>query len=231
MKRKITDCFKIHFAFERRSFDYLNIRVFTNQKMSFFQSSTDFKNQNKISLPFITRSVALNTVTRNPNWNIFELDKGPKCRMCIVCPWDTFILDYMEFSPSERFWNEMIFPEKPCKLFMDCERYNVQVTTEEFIKEFVDGIEDVIKIHIPNLPPPLVLNASRVGKFSIHIIWDVWFQSTLQCASFIKSRFEGNKDVDIGVYPKSDKPKTLRMPFNMKRDVNTAVLLPLGLFI
>jgi hypothetical protein len=128
-------------------------------------------------------------------------------------------------------YHEMIPPDEPCRLYLDCEP--VEVDTEEAKQVFIDSLKKDIYARLRDLtgdptaedPPCLILDASRLPlKCSFHMIFPtVWFQ----CPRHIKSFLEGNPNVDLNVYW-LNAARPFRLPYNWKIHSPSRKLIPVG---
>jgi len=131
------------------------------------------------------------------------------------------------------YWNEVIFFAEPCKLYMDCE---LECESPPDREEYVIQIHQAVcrTVNKPDLAPPLVLDGSRPGKFSLHLVWPgLWCKSpdpAARIANAVQRERIMGVSVDMMVYPKDNKtPKTLRMPYCGKlRDPGAGIMLPVA---
>lgn len=116
--------------------------------------------------------------------------------------------------------HETILPGKECRLFLDWEAY-IDLSPDGLV-ECADEIcrhvaEAYSRHHFTDLPKPVRFTASRPGKASLHIVYDVCFKNAYQVLCLIKDipPIQGAK-IDEGLYSKTGAPKSLRMPFQYK---------------
>lgn len=154
---------------------------------------------------------------------IFEKEIGLHgAHLCEIMTFDAFLKLMTNSRPIQRTWHELIWPMHPCKLFMDCENDWDGLPSDESIFDFVNAIHGLVqtKLGIPTLELPIILTCCRDKRFSLHLIWNRWFPTAIQCGNFVKLNFtdqiHGVK-IDLAVYPDTQESfHTLRMPFNCK---------------
>ena len=159
---------------------------------------------------------------------LFEYEVGyKKGRKCVVEAFHLFLLR-IETEPGERFFAEAIFGDRPCKLYMDCEAEcpKGQKPTPEMILKYIQLVNNTVQIALKpygvegNITH-LDFSASRSGKFSLHILWNVRFPLARMVRLFVEpiSKLDlMGITIDMNPYPISDVPHFLRMPFNFKHD-------------
>ncbi len=160
--------------------------------------------------------------------HIFEYDQKDY-KLSLFCTFDEF----MEGAQRNMYWNEVIFFAEPCKLYMDCE---LECESPPDREEYVTQIHQAVcrTVNKPDLAPPLVLDGSRPGKFSLHLVWPgLWCKSpdpAARIANAVQRERIMGVSVDMMVYPKDNKtPKTLRMPYCGKlRDPGAGIMLPVA---
>lgn len=138
-------------------------------------------------------------------------------------------------------YHEMIPPDEPCRLYLDCEPEGVE--TEEAKREFVDTLKEHIYARWRQLmgggneedeggwdggdgdPPCLMLDASRLPqKCSFHLVFPtVWFERPIHIKYFL----EGIPKVDLNVYW-ANAPRPFRLPYNWKIHSPSRKLIPVG---
>lgn len=181
-----------------------------------------------------TQALAVYAANAAPNTFVFEYDSGPCAKECIIATFEEFMAR-VTAQTTPRAWHEHIRRNKPCKLFLDCENKEADVMPD--LDTYVSLIHaEVVKcLNItPAPPPPLVIQGSRAGVFSVHLIWDtVWCETTdpaLAIAEHLNALNIMGIDVDKGVYPTKDSvPRTLRMPYCTKlSDLSAGYTIPVG---
>ncbi len=135
-------------------------------------------------------------------------------------------------ADGKRRVHETIHPDRPCRMFMDLEcalETGEVVDKEAIVRVVCDALEEYA------LPEPLVLDGTREGKFSLHLVWDAWFANPMQCRVLAASVHEhvrlGNRPlIDMGVYKSG--LGCLRMAYSSKLDSTSGKLVgklvPLG---
>lgn len=158
--------------------------------------------------------------------HIFEYDQK-KYKLSTLRTFDEF----MEGVHKNMYWNEVIFYSEPCKLYMDCElECEIQPNRDEYVTLVHQAV--CRASNKPDLQPPLVIDGSRTGKFSLHLIWSsLWCKSpdpVARIASAVKKEMIMGVSVDMMVYPSDNKsPKTLRMPYCGKLvEPEAGIMLP-----
>lgn len=145
------------------------------------------------------------------------------------CVYDYKIITLEQFlkdlssSTTYNCYHEIIFGNKPCRLFIDLDAKPLDIKQEE---EIINQIKTIMAIkffesyNIP-LPDPIILSSSRQDKTSLHMIWPIWFEQACMIRNFILNVFptplEHGIVIDPQVYP-SDvlTHRTLRMPYSGK---------------
>ena len=179
----------------------------------------------------MNRSVALEKIkTFDERYHIFEYEVGlTNKKQCIIKTFDEYMV--LLINGVLRFWHELIYPNQPCRLFLDCEK---TLKDGDVVDQsaYILGIHELMQTQIPDklLPTPLIICATRESKFSVHLIWDFWMRTPGNIHAIAKvvgkTPLQG-VTVDLQVYPMGDKPTTLRMPFCNKKTEN-CMLLPEG---
>jgi hypothetical protein len=149
--------------------------------------------------------------------HVFEYDVNAFGKKCIVSTFDDF-MDYNMNQKEMRVWNEHIRLSDPCRMFMDCEMDHENAPECIDLNKYVELIHSEVVKLVGEVDFPLIIQGSRKGKFSIHLIWSsLWCENIepiLYVAEQIKAMEIMNVIIDLGVYPtKPLVPKTLRMPF------------------
>lgn len=131
--------------------------------------------------------------------------------------------EFMEDSDN-RYCHEPIIPDKPCCLFMDCELKLEEGSDGPDPMEFATSVHLLVsfKLFPKEAGRVSILNASRKGRFSVHLIWrEVWFERAEEIRDWVESLAEDpeiGSAIDLNPYPRrGGKMKTLRMPFNKKQ--------------
>lgn len=124
-------------------------------------------------------------------------------------------------SNNEFFYHEMIFGDKPCRLFLDCDGPELSIDDEEiFITEIKNRVRSLfLETFFTSVGEPMIIAANRKGKSSFHVIWDVWFERAMMLENMIKKWFPEpimGMNIDKMVYPKIRTPQTLRLPYCLK---------------
>jgi len=149
-----------------------------------------------------------------------EISKDGKKRYEI---WDlNQFLIYYENNPSKRHYHEIIYSNRPCRLFFDAEEEGV--TLEDWNNKMKE-IDCVVKIYIKERYDIQVKqtgwwNSHRDGRMSSHLIYDCWFNSGPELKSIIeeiKTRLTPSTSNVIDMKPyATDGRKGLRMPWSYK---------------
>lgn len=176
--------------------------------------------------------------------HIFEYECVGKLgyKLCKIFDFDTFMneliqQDSMDLTPLA--YHEVFFMNRPTRIIFDCEAdIPLDCTIDQ--KKYVAAIHSLLTKCFEDARPgpiqlsdPLVIVGTRPGKFSVHLIWDVWcanFNVVHALAIYVQSKNVMNVSIDTNIYPKHDnKPKTLRMPYccKMSEDVSN-ILVPMG---
>ena len=128
------------------------------------------------------------------------------------------------------FWHEAIFADKPCHLFMDCDK---DLACVDGVWETIDRDAFIQNVHeqvvqvvarcpsiITTAPTyPLFLDATREDKFSLHLLWNTSAKIPAELRALIQD-IEAPFGVTIDRGPCSSTtttPKSLRMPWCGKR--------------
>lgn len=156
--------------------------------------------------------------------------------MAQILPLYQFLQQYME-NPSERFWHEIVLPERPCRLYVDIEFYNIDFAEAEGRRMLVEAevarrLDDLgakqplqQQARAPSIKSlgkqkPLRFDASVPGKYSVHLVYpDVWFASGRDAGAFMQDV----TFVDMH-YPVRNKPVWFRMPYSEKRGRDNPLL-------
>jgi len=173
---------------------------------------------------------ALEKVQKGHGEYIFAYQQNSVCTKYYVMTIEQ-IIDAVKSKPHQAKWHELIFFDRPCKLYVDCEK-NIYTKAEydeycnpEFIHNYVRHMETKLNINAPRV----ILTACRAKKFSIHVIWNVWLSSPPAALfllhDLIEEKYMG-VTLDPQVYP-GRLSKTFRMAYNLKYDAQNSYLYPL----
>ena len=141
-------------------------------------------------------------------------------------------MDEMSSSDS-MYWHEVIFKNRECRYYLDCESDDSTVVEslkdETAVNSYIKLIHQEFVKMIPCVQPPHVLTASRSDKFSLHMIWDVWAPDPSHVHS-VAERINEMKimdvKIDLQVYPAGALTHPFRLPFQCKRGVPDSKLVP-----
>lgn len=113
-------------------------------------------------------------------------------------------------------WHESIHPDRPCKLFLDIDRKGLSIEKGEIellaIKQEIAARLEK-RLGITPAPEPLILDASTPIKYSVHLIYPIWFETPRHICEFLH---EMPFDIDRQPYPINDTPTFMRFAFSKK---------------
>lgn len=183
-----------------------------------------------------TKAIAYLNLLNDPNKFIFEFDSGLVSKSCIVVSFDDFFNRVCGQRMYERTWNEHINRRKPCKMFLDCELKDLTardvVANVYVLRVHAEVQKCVAATFLGVIDMPLVLQGSRPGVFSVHLVWENFWCENVDPIKAITDHVAAMNimgvDVDTGVCPTKDGvPHTLRMPYcSKKSDRSAGPLLP-----
>jgi hypothetical protein len=112
-------------------------------------------------------------------------------------------------------WHETIHPSLPCKGFADVDFPGVSI--EEGNGRVVIMVCHMKsrmqkKLGMEHVPDPYIYDSHREGKYSVHIIFPIWFETPLH----VYELFKDIPGIDLQCYPLHDTPKSLRFPYSHK---------------
>lgn len=135
---------------------------------------------------------------------------------------------------SERIYHEFIFPDKPCRFYVDIERKApVYQFTPEMGSNLLNTIIETIRLKFkeifpdsPKLEMPMIIDASQYPDvFSVHLIYpNTWFAYPMHVMYFL-SEFFNEDEIDFNCYWASS-PRPFRMAYNWKINEPSRVLIP-----
>lgn len=166
--------------------------------------------------------------------HLFEYECGMGgAHLCVIETLDEF-LQRIARQKSPLAWHEVLFLEKPCLLFMDCERTGdpSEIDQDQYVQRVHEQVQACVQ-HYQIIQPPKVIIGSRPGKFSLHLIWNLWCESMhpirLIC-DFIRKQNIMDVTIDTQVIPANPgRPKTMRMVYSCKLTQATEnILVPQG---
>jgi hypothetical protein len=123
------------------------------------------------------------------------------------------------YTSKTRKFHEVIFLDRPIKLFFDLE--SKTLSAEEFLLEAGKILQ-----HFDNVgyKPPVIFDSSRPEKQSWHVIYHTTvFRNLKELEVFVERLFPNNLIIDMQVYKKSG---TLRVPYATSHNSFPHVLLP-----
>lgn len=157
-----------------------------------------------------------------------------------VIPKNKFVSFYNK-TTTFRNYHEAIFPFMPCKLFVDLDGKDVKM-------ELGESLRKIVQAEIANrlctrylmapdsIPLPLILDGSRDGKYSVHIVYDIWVESPRHVAEILSPYILPDHPdfIDMSRYPTSETPIWFRMPYSVYepkpgeeiKDVDSTAILP-----
>jgi hypothetical protein len=150
-------------------------------------------------------------------------------KLCVLLGFDEFLARVSAQSGS-RLWHEVVYPDRPCRLFVDCEKGLAQGEPAVDLGALVAGVTGAVRQLTGSEEAPLVLVGTRPGKFSVHLVWDLWFEAPAHVRELVRAiplSASLGIPLDLQVYPCGSAPRTFRMPFSTKMPSNSP-LLPLG---
>lgn len=187
-----------------------------------------------------THAIAVKKQKQNPNLFIFEYDYSANAKKCVLWTFDQFFARVSN-QRLYRVWHECIWAEEPCRIYFDCEMKGVSNDTPfPSVPDYVAAINAAVKSCLidqtaaDKIEPPFVLNGSRPGTFSLHLVWHSVGGTTtapiLAIVSYVASLNIMGVTVDVGVVPSHPGvPHTLRMPYSGKlTDRSAGLMLPQG---
>lgn len=135
---------------------------------------------------------------------------------------------YATDAYHDMHYQEAIFPDKPCRIYMDCDRKLKQV---DGVWEQVDEAEFVDFIHAQvcsilarsgditkEVRYPTILRATRPDKFSVHLLWDTCAEKPADVRGLVAELVQhSGVTIDVLPYPVGTSPKSLRMPWCAKK--------------
>lgn len=163
---------------------------------------------------------------------MFESDTS-KAKQVEILPFDQFLRKVTSMK-EKRTYNEFIWKDKPCKIFLDCELKGTGPKPD--LIEYVAALHEEVNkcFRGIRLNPPMFATDMRPNKFSVHVIYDGVVASTTDPIAALVN-YLGQRDImgvgiDVGVVPDDpDIPRTLRMPYCFKgHDPTSGAMLPYG---
>jgi hypothetical protein len=168
------------------------------------------------------------------NEYMFEYENNNKGHNVNIYEFKQFIKtvrnNYLYSTPM--FNHEVLYPDRECKLYMDCELVGTETPALDL---YVSTIHEQVVLRLEEtenyeikLLKPQVISAIRTNKFSVHLIWDIWFKSPSHVLEFLKPIVEKNLfsvTIDVQVYPTNSAAKCLRMCWSGKVSCNSDCIL------
>lgn len=140
-------------------------------------------------------------------------------RSFVVGSYEAYLRRYTD--SSARRTHEYIFddPSLAIKLFFDLEMKDITSDAEiaKFRSEMHFVVERTKRLLLEKwrivAGEPLVLDASREGKESVHVVFDrVVFENVFEVGRFVEENFGDSKIIDVHMY---DGRQTLRIPYSV----------------
>jgi hypothetical protein len=124
-----------------------------------------------------------------------------------------------------RRWHEAIHARLPAKLYADIEFDEAGITFEtgeERRRDIQGQIQTRLKTHfgVENPPEPLILDATLPTKYSVHLIYPIWFESPEHVRKFM----DGMEGVDMH-YPTGESIIWMRCAYSHKWNKQNPLLV------
>lgn len=163
---------------------------------------------------------------------MFEYDTQ-NAKQVMICTFDSFLRKVVT-SRDKRTYNEFIWKNEPCKVFLDCEIKGLGPKPDAL--EYVQALHAEVNkcFRGIQLNPPLFATDMRPDKFSVHVVYDGVFASTTDpiaaLVNYLSQQNLMGVGIDVGVVPDNpDVPRTLRMAYCFKgHDKSSKGMMPFG---
>lgn len=157
--------------------------------------------------------------------------KSGGAHMAIVIGLEALANSYSK-TPN-RFVHESIHGNRKCRLYMDIDGATVGATSITKVNQVAADIHDLVIEDLRQydmvVAPPEVMTGCYPGKFSVHLVWDVWFTTPTHCRGFVErivERFTAHQGlkIDCAIYKSQKAVGTLRMAYSKKRKINVPLI-------
>lgn len=150
---------------------------------------------------------------RLPHENIVAQEKNTSAYSRIYVVASHIDLLYWYGNLTVRRAHEIVIPGAPVKLYFDLDHERRSIEDDDAFTKRVRNVMDKVGELFPTSPAPVVFEATRADKFSLHVIYPrIVFPSLEEMCFFLKSQsaFNDEKIVDKTVYSHG----SFRMPYS-----------------
>jgi hypothetical protein len=131
------------------------------------------------------------------------------------------ILDMYDHEPEKRLLHEAIMPNEPCVMYVDMDGEGISLEDgNRSLETVIRTIAERCQTRYGFVPPepPMVYDACRDGKFSVHVIYSFWVATPMHAKEILSPAIfpDNPKLVDLTQYPQTSTPAFMRMPWSMQ---------------